>query len=200
MKRIKQMALLSAIAASLSTSVFADMPVPMGWYLEANGGTTSAQDKNYGSGTNVDRSGWGWNVNAGYKFMPYFATEIGFTRYAASKVKNSFLDTQAAKDTHYSYDLTTKGILPISTSGGALFAKLGIARLNSNVSVTNQAAMTGLSFTTGTRNSTGYYLGLGGEYSFMPNFLGVAQWARAKGNSNTGALDLYSVGVSYIFD
>lgn len=198
-KGIKKLT-LAALACTLTSSVFAAMPVPLGWYLEVNGGGSSAQDKNYGNGTTIDRSGWGWNGNIGYKFMPYFATELGYTSYAPSKIKNSSLDTQAAKDTHYSVDLAAKGILPLTNSGAELFAKLGAARLNSHTSVTNQSAMTGLNFTVGTRNSIGYYLGLGAEYAFMPNFIGVAQWARAKGNSNTGALDLYSIGLAYIFD
>jgi hypothetical protein len=44
-------------------------------------------------------------------------------------------------------------------------------------------------------------LGAGAQYYFMQEFAVVAQWARARGNSDTnGTMDLYSIGISFIFN
>ncbi len=195
MKRIKLVAVtaLSVAAIAGATSSFAAMSLPMGWYVDGNVGSTKTSNTNYGSGISTSSSGLGWNANVGYKFMPYFAGEIGYTKYANAKGKLN--GVSVVRDNHYSYDIAGKGILPIADSGADLFAKLGFARLNSHVTATSS----GVSANTGSHSASGLYIGLGGDYNFTPNLAGIIQWARAKGNTSTGNLDLYSVGIGYTF-
>jgi OOP family OmpA-OmpF porin len=201
MKKMKQLACVVVGVASLGvlSSAFAVPPVPTGWYVEGNAGQSKSSNKNYGTGSSSSNTGFGWSGFAGFKFMPFFGAEVGYTGYNEATIKDSS-GTQAGKDNHYSYEASAKGILPVSDTGVELFAKLGIARLRSHVTTTNTTAASLISnFQTGTNTGTGLYMGVGGDYYFTPNIAANLQWARAKGNSNTGNLDLYSAGLSYIF-
>lgn len=202
MKGIKLFVLAATTVAAFSAaaSTMAAMAIPMGWYIEGNVGSSKSSNNNYGSNLSGGNSGTGWNINGGYKFMPYFAGEVGYTQYVKGKVK--YNSTNVANDSpRYSYYLAGKGILPISDSGFDLFAKLGVARISTRVQVTNQNLLNanGVGINAGSHTATGAYFGFGGDYNFTPAFTINAQWNRAKGNSNTGNLDLYSVGLSYIF-
>ena len=66
---------------------------------------------------------FGGNANVGYKFMPFFAAEVGYTAYANTEVKNG-TGAKAGHVRSYSYDLAGKGIIPIGGSGFEAFAKL----------------------------------------------------------------------------
>ena len=180
------------LAVCVLTAASAEVPLPSGWYIEGNAGGFKSSNVSYLSNT----SGSALNINGGYKFMPFFAAEIGYTKYADITAKANGIEV--AQISHYSYDLVGKGILPIGTTGAELFAKLGVGRINSKVSQSNSAYVISSSIT-GSHNVTGYYFGLGGDYSFMPNVAVNGQWQRAKGDSRTGNLDLYSIGVSYLF-
>lgn len=196
---MKKIRLLTAVAVlCTSASTFAAMSVPYGWYLEGNAGQ-SRISQNYTNGT-ADRNGFGWNANAGYKFSPFIAGEVGYTHYADVSIRNTF-GSKAASNSHYSYDIAAKGILPVGVTGFELFVKVGAARMNSNLSITSYPAVAvgGMVLDTGTHMTTGWYFGGGGEYSFTPNMLLNLQWARANGSSSTGTGNLYSAGLSYLF-
>jgi len=198
MNKIKLLASLSTLIALYSSCASATA-LPIGWYLEGNLGKTHMENMSYGPNTTASENGLGWNINLGYKFIPNFAAELGYTHYADASAK--FNGTKVANDSHYSVDVAGKGVMPIYDSGIALFAKLGIARTHSHVSATNTDYINAnsLSIYTGSHSATSYYLGLGADYAFMPNFLANLQWQRANGSSHTGRLDLYSIGFSYIF-
>jgi hypothetical protein len=168
-------------------------------YAEGNAGQ-SRVSQGYPTPSSSTNSGFGWNANGGYKFNPFAAAEVGYTRYADVRVRNS-LGTNVASNSHYSYDIIAKGIMPIGTTGAEIFVKAGISRIQSNISITNYAAAaaSGLVFKTGTHISSGVYMGAGGEYSVTPNLLINLQWAKAKGTSSTGDGNLYSGGLSFIF-
>lgn len=190
------------IACGVAASLFAAqaqamMSIPMGWYLEANIGSTHLSDTNYPGKTSS--SGLGGNVDLGYKFMPFFAAEIGYTRYANSDIKDN-LGRKAGWVRYYSYDLAAKGILPIVDSGVELFAKLGVGRINAKVSITNSSVADPIGLTATSSSKTGLYAAVGGQYYFMPEFAVNVQWARAKGNSTTGSADLFSIGASFLFE
>jgi OOP family OmpA-OmpF porin len=171
------------------------MSVPEGWYIEANGGSSKLSGKSYPGSTN--KSGIGGNVNFGYKFIPYFAVEIGGSRYANTTIKNS-AGVKIGTDYHYSYDLALRGILPAGTTGLEAFAKVGVGRIVSNIDRSNNVSSATLS--SSSHSVTGLYLGVGGQYYFMPELAANIQWQRAQGNSSTGTQDLYSVGLSFLFD
>jgi opacity protein-like surface antigen len=200
---LKQALLKTACALSLlgfMSAANAAMPLPSGWYVEGNIGMSKATSKTYPGISSKKNTGKGWSVNVGYKFMPYFGLEAGFARYAPTRL-NSPVET-VARDSHTSIDLAGKGILPFGCSGFELFAKVGVARINSQVGVidSNGAATYGLTFNTSGQSATGLFAGVGAEYSFTPNILANVQWDIAKGNSKTGNLQVLTAGLAYIID
>src|SRR3990167_1843033 len=180
-------------ALSLATPAFAVLPAPFGWYVDGNLGISKLSDDNYTGST--DSSGYGGSVDFGYKFMPYFTTELGYTRYANIDIKNS-AGTKAAKVQNDSLYLAGKGIVPVEGWGFELFGKLGIQRLNSRVTISDSASAASLGITSSRHKKTGLYVGAGGEYYFMPEVAVLVQWARSIGDNTTGTLDLYSIGLS----
>lgn len=180
----------------VASSAFAVMSVPYGWYIEGNIGSTHLSNASFPGSSSS--SGVGGNANVGYKFMPYFATELGYTRYANTSIKNG-AGTQVATDKFYSYDLAGKGILPVANSGFELFAKIGAQRLNSKISVSNSAGAVALGIGSSNHSVTGIYLGIGADYAVLPELALVAQWQRAQGNNSTGNMDLISAGINFIF-
>ena len=188
----------SLAVAGVVTSVQAAVSVPYGWYLEANLGKSVSSDKSLPG--SVKHTGLGESANFGYKFSTYVAGEVGYTHYANTRIQAPN-GANVAKDRHYSYDLAGKLMLPIGTSGIEVFGKAGVGRLNSNVTVTNAAlaASSGYAFNSGTHSANGLLLGAGADYAIIPNLLVNAQWVRQQGSRNTGDMDLYSLGLAYIF-
>lgn len=205
-KRLVLGVLSVAAIMSLSSSALASMmSVPMGWYLEVNGGSGHLSNTNFPGSTSS--SGIGGNANLGYKFMPYAAAEVGYSRYPGTKIKTNTNDvddlvpsgTTAAQIKHYSYNVAARGILPISDSGFEVFGKIGVHRLMASTSIDDDYAALQLGITSDSHSTTGVYLGAGAQYYFMPELGIVAQWQRAQGSSSTGTEDLYSLGISFIF-
>lgn len=192
-KSIKALAVASITTLFFTSSTIAAVALPTGWYAEGNVGTGKTNVSM--SGTSVSDTGFGWGLNAGYKFMPFFAAEIGYTHYPIAYAKVS--GVKVAKDTLYSYDIAGKGILPFSDSGFELFAKLGLSRAYSHIVNTNPNVA--LIPNTGTKTATNYIFGVGCQYSFMPNLSANLQWNRVKGKNSINDLDLLSVGLAYIF-
>lgn len=180
----------------LSSSVYAINSVPMGWYLGANAGSTSVSNVSYPGSTST--SGTGLSGDLGYKFMPYFAMEFGYTYYANGVIKNS-LGNKAGTVKNYSYDIAGKGIWPIMDSGVELFAKLGAARVSANTTINSQTAANSIGLSQMSKSATGAYFGGGAAYYMMPELALTAEWMRAEGNNQTGNLDLLSAGLEFIF-
>jgi len=192
-------ALLGLVAYGVTTVAVATAALPFGWYVEGNVGTSRSSSVSYGPRTSTSDNGFGWNLIGGYKFIPYFGAEVGYTNYADVYAK--FNGTKVAEDSHYSLDIAGKGILPVGDSGVEAFAKFGIARARSHVTIQNSATVSAnnLMLDIGTHTATSYFFGLGADYAFLPNVLAALQWQRVKGDSTTGILDLYSIGLNYIF-
>jgi hypothetical protein len=167
--------MLAIWTIAVSSMAFADIPVARGSYVDINVGYSKIVDSDFMD--NV--TGLGLNFNVGYKMMPFFAVEAGYTTYGASK--SSFTGANAI-------DAVIKGILPFQEVGVELFAKLGPVYVN------NSKLPDGVS-----SNTTNVYYALGGDYALSPNMLVVLQWSQATGNSNTGNFQLLSIGASYLF-
>lgn len=184
--------------AFLSIPSFAVLSAPYGWYAEGNVGSTRQVQDDYPANSSSSTSGLGGSLAAGYKFMPYFSMELGYTRYANTTVDDQN-GTKAGSDKHYVWDLAGKGIIPVGASGFELFGKFGIQRMYSSLSISNTAAANNIGLASSQHSATGYYLGAGGEYYFLPQIAVVAQWTRANGSRATSTMDLYSIGASYLF-
>ena len=197
-KKLILTAISGLVFASVTNSAFATMSAANGWYAEGNAGSQHMSNKSY-PGNNASSSGLAGNLNIGYKFMPYFGMEIGYSYYNNTNI-NTSSGGKAGQDKHYSYDLAMKGIVPFADSGVEAFAKLGVDRINSHVTVQNQTAANSIGLTANQHSATGIYLGAGLQYSVMPELGLVVQWQRATGNSHTGNFDLFSGGIAFIFD
>ena len=154
---------------------FADITVARGGYGDINVGYS----KVFASDYLEDVMGLGLNFNLGYKMMPFFAFEMGYTTYGASK--SSFTGANAI-------DAALKGIIPFVEVGMEIFAKIG------PVYVVNSKLPDDVS-----NHTTNVYYGFGGAYAWSPTMLVTLQWAQASGNSNTGNFQLLSIGATYIF-
>jgi hypothetical protein len=197
-KGIKRLALASGLTVYLAaTAAFAAMPLPFGWYIEGNLGESYATSKSYPTPSTLKKNGFGGNINGGYKFNPFFAGEIGVTDYAETRINNAAGEL-AAKDQHYSYDITSKIMLPVGTSGVELFGKIGAARSNSDVTVYQAASLNNLVFNNGSHYSTNFYFGAGVDYAILTHLVANLQWAQAQGSNMVGNSNLYSAGLSWI--
>lgn len=194
--------LLAAVSGitllAIATPALAIMSAPFGWYLEGNAGSTSLTKKSYPGSSST--SGIGGNANVGYKFMPYFAAEIGYSLYANTSVTDNSTNTKAGSDRHYSYDFAFKGIVPVTNSGLEFFAKLGIDQVRSSSSVDNATAASNIGWASSSHSATGLYWGGGAQYYFIPEMAANVQWQQATGSSSTGNVALISAGLSFIFD
>lgn len=195
-KNIIMVKIAGLILLTISTSSYAIMSVPYGWYLEGNVGITKIFNESFPKGAGSSNSNVGANANIGYKFMPFFGTEIGYTQYANTNIKNQ-AGVNAATVRHYAWDLALRGILPLSDNGVEFLGKVGIARAYSRIGIDNSEAAASIGLSGSTSGSTGFYLAAGAQYYFTPEFAIVALWARSQGNGSTGTLDLYSLGISY---
>ena len=190
------LALFSAAAALAISPAYAIMSAPDGWFAEGNIGKADIANESLPGSHN--QSGVSGNLNVGYKFMPFFAMEVGYSNFSSMTIKDG-MGNKAGDASFYSYDLAGKGIVPISDSGFELFAKVGVDRMNQRISIDDTTVANNIGLTRTQHSNTNYYLGLGGQYYFMPELAAVLQWQHSQGDSSTGDADFYSIGMSFIF-
>jgi opacity protein-like surface antigen len=87
--------------------------------------------------------------------------------------------------------------MPAGATGFEGFVKVGGAWLQTDLTVNSSVPLQGLSFNSGTHNTTGLFVGAGVDYTITPHILMNVQWQQARGNSSTGNLNLFSGGLSY---
>lgn len=195
--QIKKLAVagLGSLVALLGTPSFAAMSMPCGWFIEGGWGSSHQHSANYPGYSST--SGSGVTANVGYKFMPFFALQANYTTYADAKIKDQF-GTKAGTDSHYSYGLVGKGMVPLAATGVEAFGLLGISRINSHITVQNGNAAANIGLVNSHHNANGLFLGVGAQYYFIPEVGIVGQWTRAQGSNSTGDLDLFSIGLNWI--
>lgn len=196
-KKIVISGVLGSALFLIAGPALAVMSVPYGWYIEGNVGSSHLSDESYPGSSSS--SGIGGSANLGYKFMPYFGLEVNYTQYNNTTIKDD-TDTKAATDKHYSYGIAGRGIVPIAASGLEAFARVGVQRITSSISIDDSTAANNLGISSSNHSYTSYLIGAGAQYYFMPELAVVGQWARANGNSSTGTEDLLSIGLSFILD
>lgn len=194
------------IASFPATSAFAEVSYPCGLYFEINYGASQANGKDYPDNYEVeDNGGPGWNVNAGYKFFPFFAVDLGYTRYDDTELEIETDDDEGseidADDHHYSINLALKGIYPFMNTGLELFGKVGVSWMYSEVETDGSSSDDdddddddGNSET-----ATGLYVGAGIDYVVAHELSFNIQWMRAYGGDEVGTLDLLSAGVNILW-
>ena len=198
MKKIKIMFLgvISMLPFAANAAGMDDGPV---WYLEGNVGRVHVGDANFADNTSLDTSGTAWNINIGYRIIPYFALEGGYTNYPDSII--NYNTQEIGKNEQSSYDLAAKAIIPFMESGLSVFGKVGIAWVRSDVKATDQALIdaNNITLSTGHSSSSALLYGFGAEYAVWSNVAANLQWSRIDGDDQVGNIDSYFVGISYTF-
>lgn len=163
-----------------------------GLYVEFNAGQSRGESLDFPSGYSVNNTGAGFNVNVGYRVIPYLSAEFGYTAYANAKGTQAPDDKLTIK--YDSQDLAVKGVWPFE-NGVGLFAKFGVSRVSADASgegTTAAAIKT-------SESAMGTYYGVGAQYHITSRAAVVAQYAKATGNNRTGNVSLLSLGLSVTF-
>lgn len=192
--------LVGTILATLSSATLAAAP---GFYLEgqlgwskANYSTTDSDFVNAGlTSSGVDTSGLGGRVGAGYQFNQNWAAELGYTRYANVKYKNTSYSGVNYGDLtlkNSTIDIVGKGILPLD-NGFNVFGKLGLAYAKVSADFLGSRNVA-------TDSKWRPTYGVGAGYDFNQNVTADVSWMRVqKGGDSIRNLDLISAGVAYHF-
>jgi len=194
--------LLSMLTIFPCSAALALIPYPCGWYLDGSVADSQVSGRDYPTVPDVDNQySTGWNLGIGYKFMPYLGVDLSYTSYADTRLENSS-DVTVAHDRHYSVNLDAKGILPIKKTGFELFAKLGVARVNSEIGNVDETTAADDDIVLNTNNewTYGLFVGVGVDYALAQEVQVDLQWNRAYGNHNTGTqFNAFMLGVTILF-
>lgn len=174
-------ALLAAPAHAQNT--FID-PATAGPYVGVGAGASRMKGEDLPSGP-TDRSDTGAKAFVGYRFNPWFATELGY-------VNSGRFETSAGDLRGQGSYLDAIGRLPIA-DGFSAFGRVGVfyGRLKD-----------GRSGTPLNDEGTNVKGGLGLQYDFTRNHAVTGEWERYRyDGSGTGKVntDLYTVGYKYSF-
>lgn len=189
---IKKLALTTTILATAMfcySSAFAVQEINSGFYVGINLGYGKMKETISGSTFNKT-TGFGGRVDVGYKFVPTFATEFGFSMFRNGRFSNGVTTTN-----NFLLDLALKAILPFK-NGFSVFGKVGPAVLNHkyddpNGVLTDKRA--------GTHMKPTIFGAIGASYSFTPNIaLNGQVAATAKNGKNAPATFLATAGITYI--
>jgi hypothetical protein len=183
-----------------TSSTYKDQPVVIipsftpTWYVGGNIGESRVHDgASPGSSDSVTEIGPGWSVDLGYKFIEFYkailAAEIGYTQYDHSSETTP--GVVVATTDHFSSYAAFVGQYPLIQHFGVL-GKVGVAYSYAQ----KVFEATGVS---ASANDYSLYYGGGLTYDITPQAALILQWARARGNDETGSTDLTSLGISYSF-
>lgn len=184
----------------ISLNVGAIPSAEKGWYVGGNVGIAGLNNTDYGQNSSTHGSGFGFNFNVGYKFIPYFGLETGYSNYATTDIRA--YQSTVAQTQPYSLNLAAKAILPMPLTEFELFLKLGYAWVSENFTTFDQATINtyNLSVPSGRKTSSDYFYGLGAEHYFTKQTSIILLWTEAYNPSGvTGTLDLYTIGINHIF-
>ncbi|MDR3490840.1 MAG: outer membrane beta-barrel protein [Gammaproteobacteria bacterium] len=184
MKFLKYVAPLSLVVASLAYAA----PHEKSFYAEGNIGASLYSLVKYIPNYNYsEHVGVGLNINLGYLFNRYVATEIGYTRYNLGGNNNA----------PNGVDLAAKFIYPFNVANHDLnvFAKIGPTYIFQRVTGT-QTGGSGSRL----RKSAGTLIGVGAAYQVTPKLDLNAQAQDSFIYFDSRNPTLFSVGLTYHFD
>lgn len=152
--------------------------------------------------TSTDNTGIGERFNLGYKFNPYFASELGYTNFVNAKIKNVY-GVSGANVTikPSSVDLVGKAIMPFDKFN--IFAKMGIASVHVKSDVNSTAkAITTPSGDPDFPNSQNKFrpaYGIGAGLDLNTDVTLTFAWNQIAGAGRVEPLTLVSLGLIYYF-
>ena len=191
MKMIKNLVLLSAVAAS--TVALAAQP---GFYAGVTAGYSMSKyttDYVEQSGATVKKNGFAYGAQGGYNFDQYFGVEAAYNKLASTKFEATGMTT--AKINLYDIDLLAVGYLPVAGNVD-LVGKLGLAYLKQTQKNFAENYST---------NSYRPKIALGASYAIQPNMDLQATYSRIfkKGNVSDDKynpnIDMFAISFNYSF-
>ncbi|MFT3741488.1 MAG: outer membrane beta-barrel protein [Gammaproteobacteria bacterium] len=195
----------AALAYCDDNNYYSPGPIPVATppaYAAADAGFIIGLQGGYGNthwdniDNNISSTGFAGRGYLGYQFNPFFGIESGFTYLPKATDDINGVDFDV---TNYAIDLLGKLSWPV-TPGFSLYAKAGVAYLNSNVS-TNLIGVDSTS-----RSHVGPAYGVGAQYEIIPNLALSVDWMRFSGDGDVTDFNNYQpqqdaafVGLSYKF-
>ena len=183
--------IILALILSVMTSVTFAGP----YYLGTDLGYSNTHYNGDALGANDDTTGFGARLFGGYQFSEYFASELGWTHFAAAK------GNRVSSLYEHAYDLSVVGHYPLRDSGLSIFAKLGLAYIQAEKNYVGQ----GHTYANLIRPT----YGVGVASALTPHWSVDMQLSRIQGkssaytgfdsSSNLPNADLYTVGAIYRF-
>lgn len=164
-------------------------------YLSLAAGTTHLSTDCSGTLT-CDKTGTGFRIAGGYRFLPYLGAELNyfdFGKAKASAIVDSTLLAAEIKTTGIGAGIMLRHEF---TPGWSGMARLGVARVKADVS----GSAVGLTVSD-KENSTQAYVGLGVGYAVTKSVSLTANYdgSRSKYSGETGDVRLLSLGVHVDF-
>jgi len=144
-----------------------------------------------------DKTGSGFKLMGGYKFMPNLAAEIGYFDFGKVKATAPGINAEL-KNTAFGGGLAYHVDFAPSWNG---VARLGLAQVKTKISGT----VTGLGSASDSDNNTALYAGLGVGYKVSKTLSVDGAWdlSKSKYNKNgvdeSGNINMFSVGVTFGF-
>jgi len=111
--------LLACILLGASTFAIAEPAKSRGAYIGGGIGISTFDDGGAFAGLNVDDEDTSFQVQAGYKFLPYFAVEARYVDFGTFSIDFLDIDMTAAS-------VHAVGIVPFGDSGWEMFGQLGL--------------------------------------------------------------------------
>lgn len=162
------------------------------WYAGGHLGVSRTHDNAAaGSGDSVTQIGPGWTVDLGYQFYQFYkatlAAELGYTQYHNSNETTHLINVASTE--HFASYLAAVVQYPL-INDFSIMGKLGVAYSYAKKVFTASGASNSAS-------TYSPYYGVGFAYNITSKVDLDLQWARVRGNSQTGSTDLTSLGLTY---
>lgn len=186
-----KMAHLAAVTLSLASAAAVAQP-----YVSGSFGTVKLNVDCAGT-TSCDRTDTGFKLIGGYFFSPKLAVEVGYFDYGKAKASDSGLSSEIASSAVGIGLAAHQNLAP----QWDLFARLGVARMETKVSV----AVSGGGSASDSATNAMPYGGLGLGYRLRPNMALELTWdtSRTKYDKNglneSASLNMFSVGMTFKF-
>lgn len=145
------------------------------------------------SAVSVNSKGLAGRIFGGYQFNQYLSAELGYSRYAKTKINVAPFGNVVNVDMNI-VDVVGKGLYTFEGTGFGIYGKAGIAYVNAKVS----SPVAGIK--SETTNAVRPTFGVGAQYEITSNVVADVSWTRVqKGGKLDKSTDFYGVGLSYNF-
>ncbi len=213
---------------TLVAAMFLATPVHAQWYVGAGVGQSDAKLSEgvqaasqltaagfSNAQTSLDKRDSAFRVYGGYKFLNYFAAELGYTDLGTFAIRSTAVsagvgpgsltnETRIRGD-----DLSVLGSWPLGNAF-SVFGRVGVFAAEAETSVSTSGAIVRVGSTSTTdskKRGTQATYGLGAVYQLTPAITVRGEWSRFEkvktldvlGGSSDSSINLYTLGLAYHF-